>query len=197
MWTSATEQDGANSWNLRTSTSTMQEWVRTDIPRMASTTASGGSFDAGGTVLLLSSTCSRTQGGVSMQVSGLELESTQHYRFQMRAAGTYLTTGAGQSCSANHGTSSGERLSCHGAHLHPRHLQWQRRARNTECRGAFEWDKWRAAYVGDGSRSHMRGRGAGMWLGSCHIGLCGSGRFRCWPRPQCQHQVARGQLRVH
>ena len=50
--------------DLQADSTTMPEWVRTDTSRMASTTASNGFYDAGGTVLLLSSTCSTMEGGV-------------------------------------------------------------------------------------------------------------------------------------
>lgn len=82
----------------------MPEWVRTASPRMASTTASSsGFYDAGDIVLLLSSTCSSSKGGVQLQVSGL-VSTVQEYRFEMRAAGSFINSGDGLSCRADHGT---------------------------------------------------------------------------------------------
>ena len=99
VWTANTE------YGWRGGEYAMPEWVRTDSSRMASTTASSGFYDAGGTVLLLASTCSSTEGGVQLTVSGL-VPTVQEYRFQMRAAGSFIKTGAGRACHANHATSA-------------------------------------------------------------------------------------------
>ena len=120
-------------------------------------------------------------------MSGLTPNSVQDYRFQVRAAGSFISTGAGMACRANHGTSA---ACCGQSGVIEAALQCPATAPTCTgydsdigtdgiCSGRGAWSAHGGGMVSvykhptrhPHAHAHMCSRGTGVRLGHCRNGL--------------------------